>query len=137
MNLTAHRIKPLLLGMIVFDLVLGLGALLVPEVVAQLLWPTAGPDAMSLLRRTGCLWLFFAAAQVAAWQRPVSPERLRFVALLRWMDVPADITWVCSAHGLSGFGMLAIGGSPVCNLLLGVILWRTADRLDLESPAAL
>lgn len=127
-RLWAQSSAPLLAALAALDLALGLGAIVAPGVVAAILWPEAGAGGLVLLRRTGAIWLFFAAAEVAALARPGDAARLRLVALLRFMDIPADALWAAFAAGLTPFGRAAIGLAPVCNLIFGVILWRAAGR---------
>jgi hypothetical protein len=119
-------IKFLLGFLVVFDLGLGLGSIVAPSLVASLAWPAGSGDATVLLRRTGAIWLFFAAAEIAAFLKP-SSDRLKLVALLRWMDVPADTLWILFGSGFTTLGWVAIGAAPACNLCFGVILWRAAS----------
>jgi hypothetical protein len=126
--------KVLLASLIVFDLALGLGSILAPSLIEALAWPTASVDAGVLLRRTGAIWLFFALAELAAFSKPTG-ERLRLVAVLRWMDVLADTLWLAFGSGFTTLGLLAIGAAPVCNLGFGILLWRYAARRDSESTA--
>lgn len=122
-------IRALLLALALFDLGLGLVGLLGTSTALSLLWPSAGPDAASLLQRTSWLWLAFSLFQFMAWQKP-SPERLRGIACLRWMEVPADAWWALSASGLSPLGFWAIAVCPPLNLLFGLVVWRSAKKAE-------
>lgn len=123
------RLRPLLLGLVAFDVVLGGGCVLAPTLFAAVCWPTADPGALVLLRRTGWIWLAFALAQFLAWRSP-TPEALRRVAFLRLMDIPADLTWLSGASGLTALGWLGIGTAPPINLAVGLTLWRLASRRE-------
>lgn len=117
-----------LLGLLaLWDIVLAFGSIVLPEIVMGLIWPTAGENARVMLQRTGFIWLFFALAQGAAGWRPV-PIRLRLVAVLRWMDIPADLVWFFLADGLTTLGTITIGGFPLVNLILGWTFWSAANR---------
>jgi len=118
-------IRALLVALAVFDTALGLASVAAPQVVADLLWPAAGPGGLALIRRTGAIWLFFAAVEATAVARP---GLVRLVALLRWMDVPADALWFLFADGLTTFGKLGIGLAPLANIAIGAALWRSTSR---------
>ncbi len=118
-------IRALLVALAVFDTALGLASAAMPQLVADLLWPAAGPGGLAMIRRTGAIWLFFAAVEATAVARP---RLVRFVALLRWMDVPADALWFFTADGLTTLGKLGIGLAPLANIAIGAALWRTRDR---------
>jgi len=121
-------LKPLLGALALFDLVLGGVALASPDLFSDLLWHASPPEDWALIRRTGVLWLFFSLAEMVAWRDPGDPKKLRFVALLRWMDVPADAVWWWFAEGFSRLGQIGIGVAPIFNLLLGIFFWREAKK---------
>src|SRR3954470_20328697 len=80
-------------NMIVFDLALGTGALLAPDATLAVLGhERPSPDARHLFRRSGPVWLTFAAAHVVAEQRG-SSEDWWALAWLRGTELATDILW--------------------------------------------
>ena len=80
-------------NMIVFDLALGTGALLAPDATLAVLGhdrPT--PDARELFRRSGPVWLTFAAAHAVALRRD-RPEDWWALAWLRGTELATDVLW--------------------------------------------
>jgi hypothetical protein len=80
-------------NMIAFDLALGSGALLAPEVTLRLLGhdePTT--DARELFRRNGPVWLTFAAAHAVAAVRD-EPRDWWALAWLRGIEIGTDALW--------------------------------------------
>ncbi|GIW71235.1 MAG: hypothetical protein KatS3mg102_0777 [Planctomycetota bacterium] len=128
-------IRWLLGGLALFDVVLGGSAALLPATFAEVVWPIADPAAQQLIRRTGAIWLVFAAAETAACLRPSCAFRLRLVACLRLLDVPADSVWLAFGSGWSGFGLGALISAPPFNLLVGLLCWRAADRAAQSAPS--
>lgn len=103
-----------------FDLALGATALAFPEFYMKLLH---GGGSHFLLQRTGVLWLFFAAAEIAAFARP-RRETVGLVAMLRLMDVPADAVYFFTSPSLTWFGRWSLIVSPVFNACAGIWLFR-------------
>jgi len=88
-----HALRVTNRNMIVFDLALGTGALLAPDATLAVLGherPSA--DARQLFRRSGPVWLTFAAAHVVAHRRD-RPEDWWALAWLRGTEVATDILW--------------------------------------------
>jgi hypothetical protein len=84
-------------NMIAFDLALGTGALLAPDAtLAALGHERPSPDARHLFRRTGPVWLTFAAAHLVAHRRD-RPEDWWALAWLRGTELATDILWSRSA----------------------------------------
>jgi hypothetical protein len=84
-------------NMIVFDLALGTGALLAPDATLAVLGheePSA--DARHLFRRSGPVWLTFAAAHAVAHRRD-RPEDWWALAWLRGTELATDVLWSRSA----------------------------------------
>ncbi len=80
-------------NMIVFDLALGTGALLAPDATLAVLGHEhPSPDARELFRRSGPVWLTFAAAHALAYHRN-RPEDWWALAWLRGTEVATDILW--------------------------------------------
>jgi hypothetical protein len=80
-------------NMIVFDLLLGLGAITAPEGTLRVLGHEApSPDATHLFRRCGPIWLTFAAAHAVAEVRD-KPEDWWALAWLRGTEIATDVLW--------------------------------------------
>jgi hypothetical protein len=84
-------------NMIAFDLALGSGALLAPDMTLAVLGhERPSPDARHLFRRSGPVWLTFAAAHaVAEWRG--RPEDWWALAWLRGTELATDVLWSRSA----------------------------------------
>lgn len=78
-------------NMAIFDLGLGAGALLAPRRIAQLLFGHDDPseDALYWLRRSGPVWLTFAAAHLIAMRRG-EPRDWWALAWLRGTEIATD-----------------------------------------------
>jgi hypothetical protein len=84
-------------NMIAFDLALGTGALLAPDLTLRALGhDEPAPDARELFRRCGPIWLTFAAAHAFA-ERRGEPEDWWALAWLRATELATDIVWSRSA----------------------------------------
>ncbi len=84
-------------NLIGFDLALGTGALLAPDLTLRALGHAEpGPDARHLFRRCGPIWLTFAAAHAVA-ERRGAPEDWWALAWLRGTELATDIVWSRSA----------------------------------------
>src|SRR5919204_5122761 len=84
-------------SMIAFDLALGTGALLAPDATLAVLGhERPSPDARHLFRRSGPVWLTFAAAHAVAGWRGRS-EDWWALAWLRGTELATDILWSRSA----------------------------------------
>ena len=80
-------------NMIVFDLLLGLGAIAAPEGTLRVLGhEPPSPDATHLFRRCGPIWLTFAAAHAVAELRN-EPEDWWALAWLRGTEIATDVLW--------------------------------------------
>lgn len=112
----------------VFDLGLGLIASLWPDVYGSLMHGPLHPDADFMIRRTGVLWLFFSLCEGVAFAGVVRwPATLLAVAVLRLMDVPADIVYGVASPALTALGRSSLIFSPIFNLAVGLFLlgvWR-------------
>jgi hypothetical protein len=83
-------------GMVAFDLVLGSAAIAAPETTLRVLGhDEPSPDATHLFRRSGPVWLTFAAAHAVAARRG---ERRDWWALawLRGTEIATDALWSAS-----------------------------------------
>jgi len=84
-------------NMIAFDLVLGTGALLAPDLTLRALGHAdPSPDARHLFRRCGPIWLTYAAAHAVA-ERRGEPEDFWALAWLRGAELATDAVWSRSA----------------------------------------
>jgi len=84
-------------NMIVFDLALGTGAVLAPDATLAVLGhERPSPDARELFRRSGPVWLTFAAAHAVAYRRD-RPADWWALAWLRGTEIATDILWSRSA----------------------------------------
>ena len=80
-------------NMIVFDLALGTSALLAPDATLAVLGhERPSNDARELFRRSGPVWLTFAAAHAVAYTRD-RPEDWWALAWLRGTEIATDILW--------------------------------------------
>jgi hypothetical protein len=80
-------------GMIAFDLALGSGALLAPDATLRVLGHTTPePQARELFRRSGPVWLTFAAAHALADCRG-EPRDWWALAWLRGTEIATDALW--------------------------------------------
>jgi hypothetical protein len=80
-------------NMIVFDLLLGSGALLAPAATLAVLGhDRPSPDAEHLFRRCGPIWLTFAAAHTVA-ERRDTPDDWWALAWLRGTELATDALW--------------------------------------------
>ena len=84
-------------NMIAFDLALGAGALLAPDLTLRTLGHVdPSPDARHLFRRCGPIWLTYAAAHAVA-ERRGEPEDFWALAWLRGAELATDAVWSRSA----------------------------------------
>jgi hypothetical protein len=80
-------------NMIVFDLVLGSGAVLAPEATLRVLGHRApSDDTRELFRKNGPVWLTFAAAHAVAAARD-EPRDWWALAWLRGTEIATDVLW--------------------------------------------
>ena len=80
-------------NMIVFDLMLGTGAILAPEATLRVLGhDEPSPDAARLFQRSGPVWLTFAAAHAVA-ERRGAPQDWWALAWLRGTELATDALW--------------------------------------------
>ncbi|MFL5869551.1 MAG: hypothetical protein ACJ75R_00585 [Solirubrobacterales bacterium] len=80
-------------NMVGFDLALGTGALLAPDLTLRALGHNEpAPDARELFRRCGPIWLTFAAAHAVAEHRG-EPRDWWALAWLRGTELFTDVLW--------------------------------------------
>ena len=84
-------------NMILFDLALGAGALLAPSQTLRVLGhDEPSDDARELFRRSGPVWLTFAAAHLVAYRRDRA-EDWWALSWLRGTELATDVLWSRSA----------------------------------------
>jgi len=87
------RLRALNRGMIAFDLCLGTGALAAPDATLRVLGhDPPSDDARELFRRSGPVWLTFAAAHAVAAVRG-EPRDWWALAWLRASEIATDALW--------------------------------------------
>lgn len=115
-------------GLFMFDLVLGTVCVFRPDVYLDIFHPTLDTPQVELIRRTGVLWLVFAA--VAARAATVVPARraawFLVLAVLRLMDVPADALYAVTASGASVLSRALLWSAPPLNMAMGGYLYWLA-----------
>lgn len=80
-------------NMIAFDLLLGGAAILAPAATLRALGhDEPSPDGKHLFRRSGPVWLTFAAAHAVA-ERRGEPGDWRALAWLRGTEIATDVLW--------------------------------------------
>jgi hypothetical protein len=91
-----EQLRKLNRNMILFDLVLGTGALLAPTQTLRVLGhDEPSQEAEHLFRRCGPIWLTFAAAHLVAHRRNRSKDWWA-LAWLRGTELATDIVWARS-----------------------------------------
>jgi dihydroflavonol-4-reductase len=128
-----RRGRPLLIGLALFDVVLGGTAVLLPSYYIDLLhpeWVVVHPQSPTYwLVRMGMLWLFFAAVEGVAAIRPACwPLLVLIVGVLRLMDVPADLLYFAHADDLGALGRFGLLFAPAFNLCAGLYLLLSGLR---------
>jgi hypothetical protein len=116
------------------DLLLGGSAALFPATYLQLVHPHLPPSKYPVewVVRTGGLWIVFSIVEAIAARSPAAAKWFFTVAILRLMEVPADVVYGVLARGASEASRLAIFIAPVANAAAGMYLLAAA-RI---SPAA-
>ena len=115
-------------NMIAFDLVLGTGALLAPDAtLAALGHERPSPDARELFRRSGPVWLTFAAAHLVA-ERRDRPDDWWALAWLRGTELATDVLWSRSQAFTRPGARLGLWFAGVGNLAMAVGFGWLAQR---------
>jgi len=108
-----------------FDVALGVVAVLFPHTYLQLFHPRAPVETTGLLGRAGIFWLGYAVVQgLAFFSYKWLPESVLVVGVLRLIEVPADLVYVSHGSGFGYFGHAALVVCPAFNLLAGSWLLR-------------
>jgi hypothetical protein len=125
MTATERGGRTICLLLAAIDLVLGGGATLLPGAYLSWVHPhlSSAEYPYDWVVRTGILWLMFMIVEMCA-ALSVAPARWFFcVAILRWIEVPADLAYGALARGASRASQLAIYTAPVLNALFGWYLF--------------
>lgn len=117
-------------GLFLFDLALGGVAAAWPELYLRVIHPELDVSQVDLIRRTGMLWLGFAAVALRA--ATVTPDRrgqwLLVLAVVRLLDVPADLVYAATMTGGTTFSRLLVLSAVPVNLGLGLYFYRESRR---------
>jgi hypothetical protein len=113
------------------DLMLGSVAVLFPATYLGWVHPhlPPGEHPEDWVVRTGVLWLLLMAVEVYAAVRAAPARWFFMVALLRWMEVPADLAYGAVARGASAASRCAILAAPLFNAMVGWYLLAVSRRL--------
>ena len=118
-------------GLFAFDVVLGGVAAAWPELYLRVLHPELDVAQLDLVRRTGMLWLAFAAVALRA--ATAAPARVGHwflvLGMVRLLDVPADLVYAVTMSGATTFSRLLVLSAPPINLALGLYFYRQSRRL--------
>ncbi len=116
----------ILIALIVFDLVVAVGAFLFPGLWYRILHDAAYVDPQGLLRRTGAIWVAFTVLQVLALPRwRTAPYWLALVCGIRLSEMFADWTYLAFAESVTPFGTVTLIVTLPANLLICWFLFAT------------
>jgi hypothetical protein len=105
-------------NMIAFDLALGTGAVLAPEMTLRILGhDEPSPDAARLFQRSGPVWLTFAAAHLVAEARGEQRDWWA-LAWLRGTEIATDALWAGSPAVNRPGAKLGLRMAGVANLAM-------------------
>jgi hypothetical protein len=122
------RVERVNRGMIAFDLALGSGALFAPRATLRILGHSEpAPDAEHLFRRSGPIWLTFAAAHSVAALRG-RPEDWWALAWLRGTELATDVVWSRSPAFRRPGARQALWGAGLGNLAMAIGFGALARR---------
>jgi hypothetical protein len=107
-------------NMIAFDLVLGTAAIAAPAATLKVLGhDEPSPDAKHLFRRSGPVWLTFAAAHLIA-DRHDKPANWQALAWLRGTEIATDALWSASPAVSRPGAKLGLQLAGAANLAMAV-----------------
>ena len=120
----------ILVSLVAFDLLVAVGAFLLPQLWYRLLHDAAYVDPQGLLRRTGAIWAAFAVVQIVALPRWRSAAHwLVLVTGIRLSELFADWTYLVFAESVTPFGTAALLVTLPANLLICWFLFATWRKL--------
>jgi hypothetical protein len=129
-RLNRAQVNVLLVALVVLDVVLSTTALWFPGHWSQTFHGLPYVDPAGLLRRTGAVWVAFTLLQAIAvfrWQN--QPYWLPLIAGVRLTELFSDWVTIAAAQQMTTLGTLGLVISPPANLLFGLILISTYQRL--------
>ena len=122
----ARLVDLILIALIVFDLVVAVGAFLFPQLWYRILHDAEYVDPQGLLRRTGAIWVAFSVLQVLALPRwRAACHWLALVCGIRLSEMFADWTYLAFAASVTPFGTVALIVTLPANLLICWFLFAT------------
>ena len=117
-------------SLVIFDLVVAVGAFLLPQLWFRILHGADFVDPQGLLRRTGAIWVAFAVLQILALPRwRGAPHWLLLVTGIRLSEMFADWTYLLFAASKTPFGTIALLVTLPANLLICWFLFATWRKL--------
>lgn len=125
-------------SLVVFDLLVAVGAFLLPQLWFRILHGADFVDPQGLLRRTGAIWVAFSVVQILALPRwRTAPHWLLLVTGIRLSEMFADWTYLVFAESITPFGTAALLVTLPANLLICWFLFATWRRMagSARSPA--
>ena len=122
-------------NMIVFDVLLGSGAILAPAATLRVLGhDEPSPDARHLFSRCGPIWLTFAAAHAVA-ERRGDPEDWWALAWLRGTELATDVWWSRSPAFTRPGARAGLWMAGAANLAMAVGFgWLARERAAARRP---
>ena len=114
------------------DALLGVTATFFPERYLALIHPGLPPGELPTdwVVRTGMLWLVFLVFELFG-ALSASPLQWFFcIAMLRWMEVPADLAYAFLARGVTLSSKVAILSASVVNSVAGAVLFIIYRRVN-------
>jgi hypothetical protein len=117
-------------NMIAFDLALGSGALLAPDATLRVLGhDKPSDDARELFRRSGPVWLTFAAAHLVAYRRNRAKDWWA-LSWLRATELATDIVWSRSSAFSRPGARVGLWFAGLANLAMTLGFAHLARRGD-------
>lgn len=122
----------------IFDLVLGGAAGFFPTQYVAIFHAELDAPQFELIRRTGMIWLAFSAVALRAATAPAATRARWFLvlAVLRLMEVPADIAYASTMSGTTMFGRALVMVAPPLNLAIGWFLYRLSVSVSVSVAAS-
>ena len=134
----ARLVDVILVSLVVFDLLVAVGAFLLPQLWYRILHAADYVDPQGLLRRTGAIWVAFTVVQLLALPRwRTAAHWLVLVSGIRLSEMFADWTYLVFAQSMTPFGTIALLVTLPANLVICWFLFATWRKLGggSEPPA--
>lgn len=127
----------ILIALVLFDLLVAVGALLLPHLWYRILHDAEYVDPQGLLRRSGAIWVAFSVVQIAALPRwRAASHWLLLVTGIRLSEMFADWTYLIFAQSMTPFGTAALLVTLPANLVICWFLFATWRKLAAAGDAA-